>query len=215
MNHSYPYARFWRCALQVNPAGYHSTYRGADHGLTEEAYNQALLQQCKELDIRVVGMADHGSVASIDAARKVLEPEGIVVFPGFEIASNDKVHFVCLFAEGSTSSQLERYLGQLGALDESDGTRPSSLSGQQLVDKVAELGGFIYAAHCTEDKGLLKLHQNHVWQMPGLRAAQIPKRIEDLRAIDDDFYRKAFLNAIPAYRREHPTAWAASRRASW
>ena len=207
MSQVFPYARFWRCALQVNPAGYHASYRGADHGLTEEAYNHALLRQCKELDIRVVGMADHGSVSSIDAARQVLAPAGIVVFPGFEIASNDKTHFVCLFGEESTSQSLERYLGRLQLLDPEDGVRPSRLSAEQLIDIVVdELGGFVYAAHCTEDKGLLKLRQNHVWQLPKLRAAQISKSIEDLKGIDDDFYRRVFLNKDKAYEREHPMA---------
>lgn len=207
MSQDYPYARFWRCALQVNPAGYHATYRGADHGLTEEAYNQALLQQCKELDIRVVGMADHGSVSSIDAARQVLAPAGIVVFPGFEIASNDKTHFVCLFPEDASSQMLERYLGRLDLLEPQDGVRPSKLSAEQLIETVVEqLGGFIYAAHCTEERGLLKQRMNHVWQLPKLRAAQIPGSIEELKGQDDDFYRRVFLNKDKAYEREHPMA---------
>lgn len=66
MGEQYTYARFWRCALQVNPVGYNSSYRGVDHGLDECSYNQALLQKCLELDIKVVGLADHGNVASVD-----------------------------------------------------------------------------------------------------------------------------------------------------
>lgn len=80
MSDQYTYARFWRCALQVNPVGYNGTYRGADHGLDEGSYNQALLQKCLELGIKVVGLADHGSVASVDALSQVLQPHGIVVF---------------------------------------------------------------------------------------------------------------------------------------
>ena len=207
MNGTYPYARFWRCALQVNPAGYHGTYRGADHGMSEEAYNQALLQQCQALDIRVVGMADHASVSSIDAARQVLAPAGIVVFPGFEIASNDKTHFVCLFPEDTSCQQLERYLGKLDLLEPQEGVRPSKLSSEQLIDVVVDqLGGFIYAAHCTEDRGLLKQRMSHVWQLPKLRAAQIPGSIDQLKGQDDDFYRRVFLNKDKAYQREHPMA---------
>ena len=204
MSENYPFARFWRCALQVNPAGYHATYRGSEHGLSEAAYNQAVLEQCTKLDIRVVGMADHGSVDSIDATRKVLEPAGIVVFPGFEIASNDKTHFVCLFPEGTTSQVLERYLGHLQLLAPEDGVRPSRLSSVQLIEQVADqLGGFVYAAHCTEDRGLLKQRLNHVWQLSNLRAAQIPGSVDDLKGIDDDFYRRVFLNKDKAYAREH------------
>jgi len=90
MSEQYTYARYWRCALQVNPVGYNSAYRGDEHGLSEADYNQQLLEKCLEHDIKVVGLADHGSVDSIDALRMFLEPHGIVVFPGFEIASTEK-----------------------------------------------------------------------------------------------------------------------------
>lgn len=206
MTNNLTYARFWRCALQVNPVGYHGTYRGADHGLDEGGYNQALLQKCLELGITVVGLADHGSVASVDALRQVLQPHGIVVFPGFEIASNDKTHYVCLFSEETTGQQLERYLGNLDLLDPTDGVRPSRLSSEQLIEKVDQLGGFIYAAHCTSDSGLLKNRLNHVWKLPKLRAAQIPGPIDDLAGVEGDFYRKALLNKDDAYRRERPVA---------
>ncbi len=174
--------------------------------MSEGEYNQALLQKCLELDITVVGVADHGSVASIDALRQVLQPHGIVVFPGFEIASNDKTHYVCLFSEETTGQQLERYLGNLDLLDPTDGVRPSRLSSEQLIEKVDQLGGFIYAAHCTQESGLLKNRLNHVWKLPKLRSAQIPGSIDDLVGVEGDFYRKVILNKDDAYRRERPVA---------
>ncbi|QXW18910.1 AAA family ATPase [Comamonas aquatica] len=206
MGKQYTYAKFWRCALQVNPVGYNGTYRGNDHGLDEGGYNQALLQKCIELGITVVGLADHGSVASVDALRQVLQPHGIVVFPGFEIASNDKTHYVCLFSEETTGQQLERYLGNLDLLDPTDGVRPSRLSSEHLIEKVDQLGGFIYAAHCTSDSGLLKNRLNHVWKLPKLRAAQIPGPIDDLEGVDNGFYRKVLRNKDDAYRRDRPVA---------
>lgn len=206
MQEHYTYAKFWRCALQVNPVGYNGTYRGADHGLDEASYNRELLQKCLELGINVVGLADHGSVTSIDALRQVLQPHGIVVFPGFEIASNDKTHYVCLFSEDTTGQQLERYLGNLDLLDPADGVCPSRLSSEQLIEKVDQLGGFIYAAHCTLDNGLLKNRFNHVWKLPTLRAAQIPGPIDDLAGVEGDFYRKVLLNKDSAYRRDRPVA---------
>ncbi|HBC00737.1 MAG TPA: ATPase [Pseudomonas sp.] len=207
MSDQYTHARFWRCALQVNPVGYNQAYRGREHSLSEEQYNQAVLDKCLELGIKVVGLADHGSVASVDALRNVLEPHGIVVFPGFEIASNDKTHFVCLFSEDTPSQRLERYLGRLELLNPEDCTSPSKLSSEQLIAKVVdELGGFIYAAHSTADSGVLKQKLNHVWKVPKLRAAQIPGPVEDLRGVDDDFYRKVLLNKVPAYQRERPMA---------
>lgn len=206
MSVQYTYARFWRCALQVNPVGYNGTYRGADHGLDEPGYNEALLQKCLELDIKVVGVADHGSVASVDALRQMLQPHGIVVFPGFEIASNDKTHYVCLFPENTSVQQLERYLGNLKLNDPTDGIRPSRLSSEELIEEVDQLGGFIYAAHCTQDSGLLKNRLNHVWKHPKLRAAQIPGSIDDLKSVESGFYRKVFLNKDDSYQRKRPVA---------
>lgn len=206
MDGQYTYARFWRCALQVNPVGYNSAYRGKQHGMSEADYNEALLAKCLELHIEVVGLADHGSVESVDTLRNILAPHGIVVFPGFEIASNDKTHFVCLFAEDTSSQLLERYLGKLELLDPTDGVCPSRLSSEQLIDMVEELGGFMYAAHCTQDSGLLKNRQNHVWKKANLRAAQIPGSIDELKGVEDDFYRKAILNKVEDYRRERPMA---------
>ena len=66
MNDQHTYARFWRCALQVNPVGYNGTYRGNERGMSEAEYNEALLAKCQELGIKVVGLADHGSVDSVD-----------------------------------------------------------------------------------------------------------------------------------------------------
>ena len=96
MTESHTKAQFWKCALQVNPAGYIS-YRGTDHGMTEEQYNQKLVEAALENGIQVIGLADHGNVDGVDAIRTAMNQHGILVFPGFEIASTEKAHFVCLF----------------------------------------------------------------------------------------------------------------------
>lgn len=208
MNESYTFARFWKCALQVNPVGYNTAYRGSEHGLTEESYNEALLQKCLELDIKVVGLADHGSVESVDTLRGVLEPHGIVVFPGFEISSTEKIHMVCLFPEGTTKVQLNRYLGKLDLTDPDEKVMPSRLGCLELAQIIKNLGGFWYAAHMTGNNGLLRLHQDgggltHVWKEQALvRAGQIPGPVEDL----PDNYRKIVENKNPDWQRERPIA---------
>ena len=202
---NYKKARFFKCALQVNPVGY-IQYRGQEQSLSEAEYNQQLLNEALEAGIEVIGLADHGSVDQIDALRNLFNQNGIVVFPGFEIASSEKIHFVCLFDESKTCQELERILGRLDLLDPEDGILPTNLSSSQLIDKVNEIGGFIYAAHCTNDDGVLKRRMNHVWQHKGLLAAQIPSSIEDLRGIENDFYRKVFLNKDPNYYREREMA---------
>ncbi len=182
----FTFARFWRCALQVNPYRYQSLYRGQDHALNEDAYNQALGEKCRELNIKVVGIADHGNVESIDRLRQVLSGQEIVTFPGFEISSTEKIHMVCLFPEDTPVDKLNRYLGNLGVTDVSDGVRPSSIGCLELAKKIHDFGGFWYAAHVTGNSGLLRLQRDggglaHVWKdSQHVRVAQIPGPVTDL-----------------------------------
>lgn len=199
----YTSARFWRCALQVNPVGYNSAYRGGEHGMSEAAYNQALLAKCQELDIKVVGLADHGSVDSVDTLRNVLAPQGIVVFPGFEIASTEKIHMVCLFPEDTSKDQLNRYLGKLDLTNPEEKVWPSRLGCIQLAETIKELGGYWYAAHATLASGILSQKLVHTWQRSDLvKAVQIPGSIDDL----PPEYKSIVLNKDPNWKRERPIA---------
>jgi len=200
---NYTKAKFWKCALQVNPAGY-IKYRGTDHVMTEPEYNQQLLNTALENDIKVIGLADHGNVDAVDAIRSLFNRQGVIVFPGFEIASTEKAHFVCLFPEDTSVAQLNRYLGELGLFDPSDGVRPSRYGGREILRRVEDLGGFAYAAHCTNDSGILRLKLNQVWQDPLLKAAQIPETLEKLKNDECNGYRQVLLNRDPNYRRELP-----------
>lgn len=199
MNEKYTHARFWRCALQVNPVGYNGAYRGGEHGLTEADYNQQLLEKCLEHGIKVIGLADHGSVDSVDALRTFLEPHGIVVFPGFEIASTEKIHMVCLFPENTTTNQLKSYLGDLGFASPERLTEPSRYACLELAERIKNLGGFWYAAHITQKNGLLFQKSFHTWQRSDLvKAAQIPGSVEDL----PPEFKKIVLNKDVNWKRE-------------
>lgn len=205
---SYTVARFWRCALQVNPSAYQSKYRGGEHGLDETSYNQKVLEQCLALDIKVVGIADHGSVDAIDRLRAFLEPHGIVVFPGFEIASSEKIHMVCLFPEGTSKDHLNRYLGKMSLTDATETILPSSKTCLDLAQIIFDLGGFWFAAHMTGASGLLRLNQDggglqHIWKADTLvKAGQIPGASDDLPSN----YKQIVQNKDPNYRREHRIA---------
>lgn len=204
MTETHTKAQFWKCALQVNPAGY-IVYRGTDHGMTEAEYNQKLVDAALENGIKVVGLADHGNVDGVDAIRTAMNQQGILVFPGFEIASSEKVHFVCLYPENTTTVQLNRYLGDLKLLDPEDGIRPSRLSAEQLLQQVEnEQNGFVYAAHCVDDNGILNRKLNHVWKSPLLKAAQIPGTLDELKNGEGNASRQILLNNDPAYKRDLP-----------
>jgi ABC-type lipoprotein export system ATPase subunit len=201
---SFTKAKFWKCALQVNPASYIS-YRGVEPSISEEDYNKRLLEVCLEEKIRVVGLADHGNVDSVDKIRDVLTSQGVVVFPGFEIASSEKVHLVCLFDEQETVKNLEHYLYDLG-IDTSKGTQPSPHSADNILKKVHEKGGFVYAAHCTDDNGVLNQKLNNIWTNELLVAAQIPTTIQSIKEQGEQANYQILTNKDVAYKRKTPMA---------
>nr|WP_289994348.1 hypothetical protein [Photorhabdus laumondii] len=106
----YTKARFFKCALQVNSSDY-IKHRGQQPTLSEDDYNQQLLNASLEMRIKVIGLADHGSVNGFEKIRDLFAQHGIVVFPGFEIASSGKIHFVCLFDESASADQIKMHLG--------------------------------------------------------------------------------------------------------
>lgn len=195
------YASYYKCALQVNPYSY-AKYRGEDTE-NEEEYNNQILIKCRKNGIKIVGLADHGSVDSTESLRKILQENDIVVFPGFEIASAEKIHMVCLFSPEKNVSELNRILGSLGLPIDGKETDPSSKSCIEIAKIVREMGGFWYAAHITSDNGILKIGQmQQVWKNPLLLAAQIPASKDEI----DPKYSNIIRNKDPEYRREQMLA---------
>ncbi|MYB35476.1 MAG: ATPase, partial [Gammaproteobacteria bacterium] len=197
---NYTHARFWKCALQVNPHSYRANYRGQASGFDPKTYADEICRICMREGIKVVGLADHGRVSDAEEVRQRLDQNGIVVFPGFEITTTEKVHWVCLFPETTSAQELERYLGKLQLTNPQYGTRPSPLGGQKLMQEVENLGGFCYAAHVTSNKGVLKEKLNNLWTSAELRVVQIPGKIEDL----PHSYKSIILNQNSDYCREYP-----------
>jgi len=214
----YSGARFYKCALQVNPASY-AGEQGRNHGLEEHEYNDAILEKCIENKIKVVGLADHGNVSSSKSLREKLTGSDITVFPGFEIASSEKIHMVCLYSSETNDEALSGYLAQLMGDNfnklESQRTCASSLSCENIAKQISHQKGFWYAAHMTGRNGLLKLsgagnNFNNLWKEEGLFiAGQIPGTINDLEGVsgqDKNQYKEIIENRNPDYERKRPVA---------
>ena len=111
---------------------------------------------------------------------------------------------VCLFAEDTTTLELQRVLGKLDLTDPEERVTPSSLGCLEISRIIQDRGGFWYAAHMTGNNGLLRLHQDggglvHVWKNHDLvQVGQIPGRVEDL----PDKYESIVRNENPDYGRE-------------
>lgn len=198
------FAEFYKCALQVNPYSY-ATYRGEEHEISEDEYNQSILTNCLSEEIKVVGLADHGNVERSEKLRTLLSENGITVFPGFEIATAEKIHIVCLFSENTTPEELNRYLGRLGLTNVDNGVLPSHFSCLEIAKIIEEeFKGFWYAAHITSDNGILKIGQmQHIWTSPRLIAAQIPHSLTEV----DPRYNNIIKNKEPMYKKTTPVAY--------
>ena len=98
-------ARFYRCALQINPFDY-TVRHSKQNSFTDEArYNASIVEKCKELDIEVIAVTDHYRVGSAAGLWKAARAAGVKVFPGFEAVTKDGVHFLCLFDADCDSSK--------------------------------------------------------------------------------------------------------------
>ena len=203
MNKKYTKARFFKCALQVNSADY-IQYRG-QQPLPENDYNMQLLNAALDANIEVVGLANHGSINGFEKISELFSSNGIVVFPGFEIASSEKVHLVCLFDEETSTDQIMMHLGAL-SVDINKPESPVQKTATDIINYITQKGGFVFAAHCTNDDGVLKRRMDSVWQHKGLLAAQIPGSLESIKKLEHGFYRKVFLNQEPSYHREREMA---------
>ena len=201
-------AKYFRCALQVNPFSYLKNNRGEDQGLSEEEYNSLLISKCLDLGIKVIAITDHNQVSGINAIRKMAEPSGITVFPGFEVASSEGVHLLCTFDPDTETNVLERYLGDLGIHTTGASTKNSSESFSEILRKVQdEWDGICVAAHITNNGGLLRMVTGeakiNAWCDSNLYAAQIPGPITDLDYADqqivlnkDKNYERARIVAV-------------------
>lgn len=197
-------AGFVRFALQVNPHTYAEQYRGEAPTFSKEDYNHALAERCQTLAIGAVGITHHNHVDDIEDLRVALNKKGVTVFPGFEIASSEGVHTLCLYEPGTTCATLSRYLGEFGIYNTTSTAQLSSKTFQEILKSVRDHGGIAIAAHATSSGGLLKvlsgLARVNAWKDENLLAIQIPGSVEDL----PDDLRPIVQNKNADYRR--PTA---------
>jgi hypothetical protein len=176
-------AKFYQCAFQVNPAHYSATFRGSDHGLDEKRYVTELLDKCVELGVEVIAVTDHNHAGSIGLFKQEASSRSITVFPGFEIASNEGVHVLCLYSPETNDTELQRFLGQLDITNTKPSTSLSRKPLNELLACVKEQGGQTIAAHVTHEKGLLNtLHGQarvNAWRDPNLLCVQLPGSVDE------------------------------------
>ena len=196
-------AVFHRCALQVNPQHYSATFRGRMAKGDARSHADAVIAQARDLDVSVLAITDHNDVSGVQVFQNAAADSGITIFPGFELASSEGIHVLCIYSPGTDEEVLGRFLGEFGIRDPNPSSQLSSQSFEQILSTVREQRGISVAAHITNEKGLLggPRGQSRIkaWRNQHLLAVQIPGEIEDLPPDAKRIVR----NRDPNYRREH------------
>lgn len=143
-------ARFYRCALQVNPFGYVSRHKQPSRFEAEEDYNYAMVQACLEKGIEAIAVTGHygvlSSVSLIECARKA----GIHTFLGLHAITKDGVHFLCLLDYTKDVESLEKIVGDGGIHDQSATFPPGKYDTVELLEEARKWGAVCMAAHLTD-----------------------------------------------------------------
>ena len=195
-------AVFHRCALQVNPHHYDSTYRGNAPSGDAVDHAGAIVQKASDLDVSVLAITDHNHVDGVAAFRVAAEGRGIHIFPGFELSSSEGIHVLCIYAPDTADDLLARYLGGFGITDTEPSAKLADKAFLDILAKVREQGGVAIAAHVTNDSGLLKVLTGQAriqaWRSGDLLAIQIPGSVADLH----HDAKQIAENRNPDYRRD-------------
>lgn len=198
-------ARFYRCALQVNPFDYVKRYAKPTDIKTEKDYNAKIVEACKLAKVEVIAVTDHFRVQHsktlVDTARKA----GLYAFCGFEAVTKDGVHLLCLF-DPAKDKDLPLYLGECQIGDSDEPSQTGGLDSGELLARSKEWGAVCIAPHVTFSGGLLKKLSGHtrmnVWKSPDLLACAIPGSIDDT----PNGIRNILKNKDKHHRRDHMLA---------
>ena len=200
-------ARFYRCALQVNPYEYLARHGKMTAFSNETDYNTAIVETCQQIGIEVIGITDHYRVRSSQSLRHVAQASGIFVFPGFEAVIKDGVHLLCLFDPAKDEHSLERILGDCG-IHEDESASPTGKydSIEFLKEAYNNWGGICIAAHVASEGGLLNRLSGqpriNAWTWPHLLSCALPGPICDA----PDSVRPILQNKNLDYHRDRPVA---------
>lgn len=138
-------AHWIRAALQVNPYGYKGKNEPSKSYASEDVYNNALLDQCEALGIRMIAVTDHWCVDTAVGLIAAADARGIVALPGFEANTSEGVHLLVIFEVATPFSEINAGIGICGGTPGDSGTGSCGYS--DVVDKMTERGALVIPAH--------------------------------------------------------------------
>ena len=143
-------ARFYRCALQVNPFAYLERHKKATPFKSEDEYNEAIIETCLAIGIEVIAVTDHYRVRHSSGLVRAAREANLHAFSGFEAVTKDGVHFLCLF-DPDKDEFLERFIGECGIHDTDRPSPTGSKDSIELLECAKTWGAVCIAAHVASE----------------------------------------------------------------
>ena len=153
-------AKFYRCALQVNPFAYLKKYSKPTAFANEDDYNRAIVDACLQEGIQVIGVTDHYCIRESQSLITAARAAGLVVFPGFEAKTKEGVHFLCLFDPSVAAEWVQAKIAACGIHDETQLSPCGGYDTEALLHHCNEWKKTVcVAAHVASSDGLLMVLQ--------------------------------------------------------
>lgn len=149
-------ARWWQCALQVNPFAYLAANGKAVAEFTDEdSYNAAMVEAFAAAGVDAIAIMDHWRVDTGESLRKAAVDAGITVFPGFEATSKEGVHLLIIYDPAASVANINRHIGECGIPADCVDARPGNKDTLEILACADRWGAAVIAAHVTSGGGLL------------------------------------------------------------
>lgn len=188
-----PYARWFKCDLQMQTPGCRHWREGRDESLDA---TRAFLERCYEEGLEVIAVTNHNlddegffdRAASLAKELEAKHGRSLHVFRGFEVQAQtgNGVHVLGLFEAGASVEVLNHRLTQCGVpMPRFQDTNPG-IGTKTLNDAIDAIqrggdGGLAILAHAMSDKGALDDGtaptnvQAEVWRNPEILACEVSK----------------------------------------
>jgi len=208
-------AQFRRADLQLHTPVDRNFRAGEPVDSPDEraAFAAAYIERAIERRLGLIAVTEHNDVSWVDELRGAAAGTPLVVFPGFEVASSEGCHVLCLYEPGESTSRLEEVLTEIGLPSakrfHDDGS--PRLAKLDLVALVAfvqeETNGLCILSHVDREDGVLHRLKGepriNAWKGCGAYAVQASK---NPTVMDDGFYKTTLLNKPGYYQRDRAYA---------
>lgn len=199
-------ARFFHCALQVNPFEYVVRHNKETAFSNDSDYNEAIVEACQRIGIKVIAITDHQRCSTGQSLAEAFLAAGIIVFPGAEVETKEGIHMLLLFEPNASWERCNGILGDCGIHDQSNPPTAIKYDLDELMRESVKWKCIFIAAHVASEKGLLQVFDNQArvaaWKSKRLLACSLPGSAE---AAPQNL-KPILLNKNPDYLRDRPIA---------